>query len=100
MKKICLLALFSVFVGFSGLAFGFQTPEEMLNAVVKIRSIIPKEAHTAWSLGTEREGNGVVIDLTALIQEMDQLSKLHVKIEENFFISKNAHPVMALEPMF
>ncbi len=62
MKKICLLALFSVFVGFSGLAFAFQTPEEILNAVVKIRSIIPKEAHTANSLGTEREGNGVVID--------------------------------------
>ncbi len=62
MKKICLLALFSVFVGFSGLAFAFQTPEEILNAVVKIRSIIPKEAHTASSLGTEREGNGVVID--------------------------------------
>ena len=34
-------------------------------------------------------GIGVVIDLTALIQEMDQLRKLHVKIEENFFISKN-----------
>ncbi len=39
-------------------------------------------------------GNGVVIDLTALIQEMDQLRKLHVKIEENFFISKNAHLVL------
>src|SRR3990172_9274422 len=39
-------------------------------------------------------GNGVVIDLTALIQEMDQLSKLHVKVEENFFISKNAHLVL------
>ncbi|MDE2484489.1 MAG: adenylosuccinate synthase [candidate division NC10 bacterium] len=39
-------------------------------------------------------GNGVVIDLTALIQEIDQLSKLHVKIEENFFISKNAHLVL------
>jgi len=39
-------------------------------------------------------GNGVVIDLTALIQEMDQLSRLHVKIEDNFFISKNAHLVL------
>jgi S1-C subfamily serine protease len=62
MKKICLVALFYVFVGFSGLAFGFQTPEEMLNAIVKIHSVIPKEASTASSLGTEREGNGVVID--------------------------------------
>jgi adenylosuccinate synthase len=39
-------------------------------------------------------GNGVVIDLIALIQEMDQLGRLHVKIEENFFISKNAHLVL------
>ena len=62
MKKICLMALFSVFVGFSGLAFGLQMPEEMLNAVVKIHSLIPQEASTASSLGTEREGNGVVID--------------------------------------
>jgi adenylosuccinate synthase len=39
-------------------------------------------------------GNGVVIDLLALTQEMDQLITLHVKIEENFFISKNAHLVL------
>jgi len=39
-------------------------------------------------------GNGVVIDLLALTQEMEQLHKLHVKIEENFFISKNAHLVL------
>jgi serine protease Do len=62
MKKICLVAIFSVLAGFSGLAFGLQTPEEMLNAVVKIHAVIPKEASTASSLGTEREGNGVVID--------------------------------------
>lgn len=39
-------------------------------------------------------GNGVVIDLPALIQELDQLSRLDVKLEGNFFISKNAHLVM------
>src|SRR5574341_1691706 len=39
-------------------------------------------------------GNGVVIDLLGLIQEIDQLVKLHVKIDENFFISKNAHLVL------
>lgn len=62
MKKICLMSLLSVLVGFSGLALGFQTPEEILNAVVKIHSLIPEEASTASSLGTEREGNGVLID--------------------------------------
>ncbi len=36
--------------------------EEAFKAVVKIRSIIPKDAPTARTLGTEREGNGVVID--------------------------------------
>lgn len=39
-------------------------------------------------------GNGVVIDLAALIQEMDQLGRLQVKMEDNFFISKNAHLVL------
>jgi S1-C subfamily serine protease len=36
--------------------------EETLRAVVKIRSIVPKDARTAATLGTEREGSGVVID--------------------------------------
>ena len=41
------------------------TEEDILNiykSVVKIDSIIPPEARTAKSLGTVREGNGVVID--------------------------------------
>ena len=41
------------------------TEEDILNiykSVVKIDSIIPPEARTAQSLGTVREGNGVVID--------------------------------------
>lgn len=39
-------------------------------------------------------GNGVVIDLGELIQEMDQLERLHVKFEDHFFISRRAHLVM------
>ncbi len=42
--------------------FAAQTPEELLNAVVKVRATIPEDAATAQILGTEREGNGVVID--------------------------------------
>lgn len=38
------------------------TAEEVLKAVVKIRAVIPKEAHTASVLGTEREGYGVLVD--------------------------------------
>jgi S1-C subfamily serine protease len=39
-----------------------QTPEEILNAVIKIKATISQDASTAKVLGTEREGNGVVID--------------------------------------
>ena len=37
-------------------------PEEIFRAVVKIRAHVPKEARTASTLGTEREGYGVVVD--------------------------------------
>jgi adenylosuccinate synthase len=39
-------------------------------------------------------GNGVVIDLPALLQEIDQLVRLQVRIDDNLFISKNAHLVL------
>jgi S1-C subfamily serine protease len=37
-------------------------PAEILKAITKIRAIIPENARTAKLLGTEREGNGVVIN--------------------------------------
>jgi adenylosuccinate synthase len=39
-------------------------------------------------------GNGVVIDPAALIAEIDGLKARGVEIEENLFISKNAHVIM------
>ena len=39
-------------------------------------------------------GNGVVIDLPELVHEMDQLERLHVRFEDNFFISRRAHLVL------
>lgn len=48
-------------------AWADNKPAEMLEAIIKVRSIVPKEARTARSLGTEREGNGVVIDSNGLI---------------------------------
>lgn len=62
MKRNCFTIIFAVFMAFSVPASAEQAVEDVLKAVVKIRSIIPKDAHTAKSLGTEREGNGVVID--------------------------------------
>ena len=62
MKRNCFTIIFAVFMAFSVPTSAEQAVEDVLKAVVKIRSIIPKDAHTAKSLGTEREGNGVVID--------------------------------------
>jgi len=39
-------------------------------------------------------GNGVVIDPKELLSEMEQLQGLGVDIQDNFFISKNAHLIM------
>lgn len=43
---------------------GYAQPEaeQLLKAIVKVKSTIPSEARTAGVLGTTREGNGVLID--------------------------------------
>ena len=43
------------------------TPDEILRAVVKVSSEVPADALTAQSLGTRREGSGVVIDSGGLV---------------------------------
>lgn len=57
-----LLLFIVVTVCFSAPVQAQQTPEEILNAIIKIKATIPADASTATILGTEREGNGVVID--------------------------------------
>ena len=43
-------------------AYAQLEPEQLLKAIVKVKSTIPSEARTAGILGTTREGNGVLID--------------------------------------
>jgi S1-C subfamily serine protease len=62
MKKVILAVLTILFLAINLPASADEEAKEILKAVVKIRAVIPKEAHTAGTLGTEREGNGVVID--------------------------------------
>jgi len=62
MKRICLTVIFIVLIAFCAPLYADQAAEEILKAVVKIRSIVPQDARSARTLGTEREGNGVVID--------------------------------------
>lgn len=62
MKKGSLWLLLAFSLVFVTPVYADQTPEEIFKAVVKIRSIVPKDSRTASTLGTEREGSGVIID--------------------------------------
>jgi S1-C subfamily serine protease len=61
------MGMFSVLFMLCSTTFGAQQPEDVLGAVVKIRTTVPKDARTADILGTEREGSGVLIDTDAHI---------------------------------
>jgi S1-C subfamily serine protease len=62
MKKERLLLVFAFLIAFGSPLYAEQEAEEILKAVVKLRSVVPEDARTARILGTEREGSGVVID--------------------------------------
>ncbi|MGD2185184.1 MAG: S1C family serine protease [Desulfobacterales bacterium] len=60
-KKYLLLTMFFFII--TGLpVMAEKSPEEIMNAIVKVKATIPQDARTARILGTERQGNGVVID--------------------------------------
>jgi S1-C subfamily serine protease len=65
MKSGFLAVLFAIL--FSVSANADHSVEHTLKAVIKVRSTVPENARTARILGTEREGNGVVIDANGLI---------------------------------
>jgi S1-C subfamily serine protease len=62
------IALFCVFAGATPPAAAQATPKtNPLNAVVGVRAEIPPSARTAQTLGTERQGGGVVIGEDGLV---------------------------------
>jgi len=75
-------------VGLFGHAFADPSAEATLKAVVKIRSVIPQEAETAATLGTQREGNGVVIDAEGTILTVGYLIREAESIEVSVAGSK------------
>lgn len=62
MKRVCLPLIVATFFLVFGNAYADQKAEEIFNAIVKVKAIIPEDARTAQLLGTERQGNGVLID--------------------------------------
>ena len=62
MQKKYLLIPICIFIIFGHPVLAEEKPDEILNAIIKVKATIPQDASTARVLGTEREGNGVVID--------------------------------------
>jgi S1-C subfamily serine protease len=81
MKEMVLLISALMLIGFSGPARADSNPQEILKSIVKIRSVIPGEAESAKTLGTEREGNGVVIDADGTILTVGYLVREAEQIE-------------------
>lgn len=59
MKRLYTLIAFIILIT---PGYAQQKAEQLLKAIVKVKSTIPNEARTAGVLGTTREGNGVLID--------------------------------------
>jgi S1-C subfamily serine protease len=62
MKRLIILALIPLLMVVRAGYAAEQTAEEVLKAIVKVRAMIHEDAVTAQALGTEREGNGILID--------------------------------------
>jgi S1-C subfamily serine protease len=62
---MCLLPLVLILLCFPAYAEG--NPKEVLQSVLKIRAVVPESARSAATLGTNREGHGVLIDSEGLI---------------------------------
>src|ERR687891_1128643 len=62
-------------------AAGQTATDESLRAVVQVNAFIPNDARTASSLGTERQGTGVVIDDSGLILTIGYLILEAIEIE-------------------
>ena len=63
-----------------------------LAAVRPLRSAVPRDAHTAYSLGTEREGNAVLIDSDGLLLTIGYLI---VEATDVIVSDDKGHPVPA-----
>ena len=62
MKRLIIGAIILHLISMGDAGYAQKQAEEILKAVVKVRAVIPDGAVTAPLLGTEREGNGILID--------------------------------------
>jgi S1-C subfamily serine protease len=62
MKRIITAVIITVLITVANSGQAQKQPDEIFKAVVKVRAMIPDSARTSPLLGTEREGNGILID--------------------------------------
>lgn len=98
MKKI-LQILATLFIGVSIPAQAQQDATEILKAVVKIQAVIPDYARSAGTLGTEREGSGVVLDSRGHILTIGYLIMESEKIEVTGSAGKIGATSVAYDPI-
>jgi S1-C subfamily serine protease len=67
MKRLAKWGLIGAIFVLSSPALANQAPSSLFDAIVRVQTKVPIDARTAKSLGTEREGNGVIIDADGLI---------------------------------
>lgn len=81
MRRMWMVAAFIFVVGMVFPASAVSAGEELLSPVVRIRSVFPASASSAAYPGTERIGNGVVIDDEGTILTLSFLTRDAVTIE-------------------
>lgn len=81
MKKLFIAAIILQLLALGDAGYAQKQPEEVLRAVVKVRALIPGSALTAPLLGTEREGNGILIDSDGTILTIGYLILESQRIE-------------------
>lgn len=75
MKKIWMMSTVMLIIGMVCNAYAASAEENILSAVVRIRSVFPANVSPADTLGTERVGNGVVIDAEGTILTLAFLTR-------------------------
>ena len=92
MKRIWMMATVMLIVGMVCNAYAASAEEEILSAVVRIRSVFPAHVSSADTYGTKRAGNGVVIDAEGTILTLAFLTRDAETIE---VIGPDNEPVAA-----
>ncbi len=79
--SICLLAVAALSISLVAPVFSADVSKGVFASIVKVRSEVPPDARTARSLGTMREGSGVVIDSGGLVLTIGYLILEAMRVE-------------------